>query len=272
MKKTALFVVALLLILLLPSIVLEPLIRQMLYPAPPIPVPSPPPEPIEEVALAIGSGDEVTAWGRWQADASRPAVVFFHGNGENLETMRMSGLLEEMAGLGAHLLAVEYPGYGVNDLTPSEQSLTAAGEAGLAWLGERFPASPKIVLGWSLGAAVATQVARRHDDAITGVVLLSPWADLPSLAAMHYPSWMVNAGLSDTYDSGAAASEIRSPVLMVHGTLDQLIPIEQGRRLYEAFGTRARFVEVPGAGHNDLLSQRAVWQELGRFLDGFDGD
>ena len=245
---------------------LEPLIRQMLYPAPPIPVPSPPPEPLEEVLLELGDGERATAWGRWQEDASRPAVVFFHGNGENLETLRMSGLFEELAELGAHLLAVEYPGYGGSTVSPSQSSLTAAGEAGLACLGARFPEAPRVVLGWSLGAAVAAQVAQRHDAEIAGLVLLSPWADLPSLAAVHYPSWMVKMGLSDTYDSVAAAAAIRSSVLMIHGTEDQIIPIEQGQKLSEAFGDGVRFVTVPEAGHNDLLSRPVVWEELARFL------
>ncbi len=264
---------------------LDPLVRQMVYPAPPIPVPSPPPAPLAEVTLELPAGERVVAWARQGPAPSSPAVVFFHGNGENLETVRFGGLFDELAALGAHVLAVDYPGYGRSTGEPREASLTAAGEAGLGWLAERHPQSPKVVLGWSLGAAVAIRTAardaseafgtsrRRRAD---GLVLMSAWSDLPSLAAVHFPSWLVGLGLKDKYDSVAAAAEVRAPVLMIHGTVDEIIPLEQGRRVEDALRARAsqpgeadtcRFVEVPGAGHNDLLSYPVVWQELGAFLE-----
>ncbi len=246
-------------------LMLDPLVRQMLYPAPPIPVPSPPPSPLVEVALELASGERVVAWAH-DGDAGGPAVVFFHGNGENLETMRFAGLYDQLAALGTSFLAVDYPGYGRSSGTPSEASLTASGEAAFEWLAERHGGAPKVVLGWSLGAAVAIQTAARKAAEVDGVVLLSAWADLRSLAAVHYPSWLVGLGLSDAYDSVAAARSVRAPVLMIHGAADRIIPIGQGRRLHAALGSSSRFVEVPRAGHNDLLAQPVVWQELAAFL------
>jgi hypothetical protein len=235
----------------------------MLYPAPSIPVPSPPPAPLTEVTLALPSGERTVAWSLAQEDPASPAVVFFHGNGENLETMRLSGLYDQLAALGAHVLAVEYPGYLPGSGRPSEASLTAAGRAGLEWLTRRHPSSPRLVVGWSLGAAVAIQTAA--GAGVDGLVLLSAWADLPSLAKIHYPGWLVGLGLPDSYDSVAAAGRIEGPVLMIHGAVDEIIPITEGRRLHRALGG-ARFVEVPGAGHNDLLARPVVWQELGGFV------
>ncbi len=102
---------------------------------------------------------------------------------------------------------------------------------------------------------------------------MSAWSDLASLAAVHYPSWLVGLGRKDRYDSVAAAGEVRAPVLMIHGAVDEIIPLEQGRRLHQAFpdSVACRFVEVPGAGHNDLLSRPVVWQELGAFLETLAG-
>ena len=247
------------------ALMLDPLIRQMLYPAPPIPVPSPPPAPLEEVALALPSGERAVGWARIREDPASPAAAFFHGNGENLETLRLSGLYDQLAALGMHLLAVEYPGYVPGSGQPSEASLTAAGRAGLDWLAKRHPSSPRLVLGWSLGAAVAIGTAAGADG-VDGLVLISAWADLPSLAKTHYPGWLVGLGLSDTYDSVAAAGKIEVPVLMIHGGADEIIPIGEGRRLHRALGDASRFVEVPGAGHNDLLARPVVWEELGTFV------
>ncbi len=246
------------------------LVRQMLYPAPAIPVPSPPPPPLEEVTLELaGTPDRAVAWAYEHpaAEAATPAVLFFHGNGENLETMRFAGLYEQLAGLGLHFLAVDFPGYGRSTGVPSEASLTAAGSAGFAWLQRRFPRQPKVVLGWSLGAAVAVQTAARHADETDGLVLLAAWDDLKSLAGVHFPSWLVGFAVKDRYDSLAAAAELRLPTLLIHGEDDEIIPIGSGRRLHAALGREARFVAVPTTGHNDLLARQSVWHELGKFLD-----
>ena len=256
-------------------LMLAPLVRQMLYPAPPISVPSPPPLPLEEVTLELPDGERTVAWSLRHAVATSPAMVFFHGNGENIETVRLSGLFDELAGLGTHVLAVEYPGYGRSTGEPSETSLVAAGEAGLAWLVERYPESKKIVLGWSLGAAVAIQTAANQADDVDGLVLMSAWTDLRSVAVIHYPSWLVEMGLDDQYDSVAAAAKVLAPVLTIHGAVDQIIPAGQGRQLHEALessalrhgsGALSKYVEVPGAGHNDLLARPEVWQELRAYL------
>ncbi len=252
-------------------LMLDPLIRQMLYPAPPIPVPSPPPATLEEVILELPAGERAVGWALAHPRAAGPAVAFFHGNGENLETVRMSGTFEQLAALGAHVLAVDYPGYGRSIGTPSEASLTAAGEAALAWIGERHPGSKKVIVGWSLGAAVAVQTAARNRERVDRLVLMSAWSDLASLAAIHYPSWLVGLGLKDTYDSVAAAAEVEAPVLMIHGTADEIIPLAQGRQLHQALESSplsggCRLVEVPGAGHNDLLARPEVWEELAAFL------
>ncbi|MCP3960191.1 MAG: alpha/beta hydrolase [bacterium] len=266
MRKLLSIALTFLIVIAVAALMLDPLIRQMLYPAPPIPVPSPPPPPLEEVTLELPAGERVTAWAAAYSDPASPAVVFFHGNGENLETMRLSGLFEQMAALGVHVLAVDYPGYGSSSGEPSEASLTAAGQAGFEWLGRRHPDSRKFVLGWSLGAAVATRIAADNAESVDGLVLLSAWSDLPSLAAIHYPSWLVGLGLKDKYDSVAAARGVRAPILMAHGAIDQIIPIGQGRQLADALGEKCRFVEVPGAGHNDLLARQVVWRELATFL------
>ena len=114
------------------------LVRQMIYPAPPIEVPSPPPEPLMEVDLTLADGTQVAAWHlpppgpaaieNPSGGANRPAMLFFHGNGENLGTMLLSGFFDELSALGVPVLAVDYPGYGRSGGRPSEAALAAAAE------------------------------------------------------------------------------------------------------------------------------------------------
>lgn len=242
--------------------------RQMLYPAPAYRVPSPPPATLEERTWRLADGTAVVGWaGGAGAAAGAPAVIFFHGNGENLETMRMSGLYDELDRLGIAWLAVDYPGYGRSGGSPSEAALIEAAGGGFVELGRRFPGRPRVVCGWSLGAAVAVQLAADRAGEIDGLMLLSPWTDLPSLAGEHFPGWLVSLLLRERYDSIGRAAELTLPVLVIHGAADRIIPAEHGRRLAAALPA-ARHLEIAGAGHNDLLARAEVWRAMADYLAG----
>lgn len=246
--------------------VIDALARQMTYPAPPVAVPSPPPPPLEEVVLATSSG-ALGAW--WLPPRGRGTLVLMlHGNGENLETMRLSGLFEEFSSLGAGVLAIDYPGYGRSAGEPSETSLLEAADVAWRWLSDpsrRSQGTPLVVMGWSLGAGVAAQVAARHPDSVDAAILLSPWDSLQGVAVRFFPSFLVRL-LRDRYDSVSAASLVRCPTLVLHGERDDVIPIELGRRLFDALPEPKRWARFADAGHNDLLSVRGAWREIAEFL------
>lgn len=254
-----------------PLIVLGSYFQQALYPAPRVPVPSPPPPPLEEVVLRLADGGTAVGWVDESAAApGRPIVLFFHGNGENLETMRMVGLFEDVRRLGAPVLAVDYPGYGRSPGRPSEEGLMATGEAALTWAAARWPDRPIVACGWSLGAAVAVPLAAREEGPggrVAGLAALSPWTSLGEVARVHVPFGIAGLLLRERYDSLEAAARVRVPALVVHGRYDTIIPFDHGRRLAAALPQETtRFVPVE-SGHNDLFAQDVVWRELGAFVD-----
>jgi uncharacterized protein len=249
---------------------LDDFVRQSIYPAPRVRVP-PAPAPLEEVAFDLSTGERVVAWAH--ADpalpAGRPAVAFFHGNGENLATMSMSGLFDDLARLRVAWIAIDYPGYGRSTGSPSEEGSMAGADAAVAWLRERHPGRPLVLCGWSLGAATAIGTAARHPEHVRGLIALSPWTSLPDVARIHFPGFMVKSILREKYDSRAAAKKVRVPALVIHGEVDNLIPAAHGKEVAAALA--ARWVPVPSAGHNDLLARDEVWTEMERFLDGLAG-
>lgn len=244
----------------------------MVYPAPFLRV-SPAPDGMEDLFLLISDDVQVHGWLHRNSagDDSTPVMLFFHGNGENLETMRLSGILSDFQNLGVHFLALDYPGYGRSGGSSSEAALIEAADAAFAWMGENFPKNPKIIFGWSLGAAVAFQTVAGHSQEVQGLIALSPWTSLPDVAAVHYPRWMVNSLLNEKYNSLSAAGQIHCPALIIHGEADQIIPAVQGEKVAAAMGTPTRWVKVPRTGHNDLLDRPAVWQEIRVFLDNISG-
>lgn len=272
---TALTVLAAALLLPLIALVMfETLIQRSLYPAPSVPVPESPPPPLREVVLEPRDGLRVPAWTYRPGDAApgRPVALFFHGNGENLATMHRAGLFDELRRLDVPFLAADYPGYGRATGEPSESTLVATAEAALERAGKEHPGRPVVAAGWSLGAAVAVQLAHRHEGEVDGLVLLSAWTDLAEVAAVHFPGPLVRPLLSDRYDSLAAAPGLALPALVMHGRADRVIPCAQGERLAGELAGPVRWVPVEGAGHNDLLARQGVWEELRRFLDGIARD
>ncbi|HEX9800887.1 MAG TPA: alpha/beta fold hydrolase [Thermoanaerobaculia bacterium] len=240
--------------------------RSALYPAPAVPVPSPPPAPLVEVDVVSGGG-VLSAWWLPPAETRSPVVLLLHGNGENLATLAWAGLFDRFAALGAGVLAVDYPGYGRSDGSPSESSIAAATLDAWRELVVRAGAErPRAVVGWSLGAAAAAQLAAAEPASVDALVLASPWTRLADVAAVHYPAWLVGPLLTDRYDTLAAAAAVRAPTLVVHGSDDAIIPAEQGRRVAAALAAPKRWVEVRGAGHNDLLGREATWRAIAEVL------
>jgi pimeloyl-ACP methyl ester carboxylesterase len=247
------------------SLVLQSFIRSMLYPAPPVRVPATPPSPLVDVPLVAG-GERLSAWWLPAERPGAPVLLMLHGNGENLETMRQSGLFADFAQLGVGVLAVDYPGYGRSAGLPGELRNVAAAEAGWEWLRAHQAERPHAVVGWSLGAAVATQLAARRGREVAGLILLSPWDDLAGVAKVHFPGLLVGL-LDERYDTVEAARRIACPCLVVHGDRDDIIPIDLGRRAHAALPEPKRWVAVAGAGHNDLLARGEAWEAIAGLLD-----
>jgi uncharacterized protein len=249
---------------------IESFARQMLYPAPQVAVPSPPPAPLEEVWLDLSTGGRAAAWAYTPPvlPPHAPVLLFFHGNGENLETLRWSGLFDELGRLGVAVLAPDFPGYGRSPGLPSEEGLIATGDAAVAWAREKHPERPIVVCGWSLGAALAIATVNRHPEKIRGLIALSAWTTLAEVAVKLFPEFAVKMMLREHYDSRSVASNVKVPALVVHGELDDLIPLAQGKEIASVLGGPTRWVEVRGAAHNDLLARREVWEEMERFLSG----
>ena len=236
--------------------------RSLLYPVPDLPV-GEPPTGFAAVELPLPQGGSSLLWFH-EVPAPPAVLLYFHGNGENLETLKWSGQLSRLAALGS-VVVVEYPGYGPTVGPPSEERLKAAATSALTWVRDRFPNRSVVVMGWSLGAAVAIHLAATRPDDIAGLVAMSAWTSLPAVARMHFPGWLVALGLGESYDSLSLAPAIDCPALVVHGDADSIIPIAQGERLAAALST-AHWVAVASAGHNDLLATESVWQEIDAFL------
>ncbi|MGE5047839.1 MAG: alpha/beta hydrolase [Deltaproteobacteria bacterium] len=222
--------------------------RAMVFPAPPGERPAP-------AAGTVVRGDGFRALDAPVTDA-RGTVVLFHGNGEDLADA--GAMIALWQGLRFSVFAVEYPGYGVaRDLgSPSRKGIVASADRALSWLRARGARDEVMVLqGQSLGTAVAAEMARKGFG--SRLVLISPFTSVMELGRRVVPWLPAGLLVRDRFDTAAIAPEVRQPVLIVHGTADEVVPVEMGTRLAGEF-PRAQLRLISGAHHNDLLASHAA--------------
>lgn len=195
---------------------------------------------------------------------TRGSIIVFHGNaGAAVDRLRF---LEPLTHAGFRVLLAEYPGYGWRGGSPSEETLVSDGVETLARLRDEF-GDPVYVWGESLGAGVAAAVVGQAGPIVAGVVLLTPWDDLRSVAAHHYWYLPVRWLLRDRYDSATHLARYTGPVAVLVAERDQTIPPRHGRRLYEALlrqGPPVRLWSFSDAGHSDWPDDPVApwWKEV----------
>lgn len=222
------------------------------------------PPGVETVSYVTADGSTAEAWYLPVAGEAHGSIVVFNGNAGNRSHRLPFG--EAMRRRGFSVLLVDYRGYGGNPGAPSESGLAADARAALAHLRSRTDPDRIVYFGESLGAAVAVRLATEAPPA--ALVLRSPFASLPDIAAVHYPPLPGSLLLRDRYPNVELIAGVDVPVLVIAGTADRIVPIEQSRAVFEAALRPARFVEIPGANHNDfeLLAGERVVDEIARFL------
>lgn len=229
----------------------------------------------EAFGIETSDGETVQAW--WMhRDEARADILYFHGNAGNLSLW-----LPVFANLyqnGFNVAALDYRGYGDSTGSPTEKGIRRDSAAFIEhyWRSLRDPESqvPVLYFGRSLGGFTAAFGASlRQPD---GVVLEATFGDKTSLLR-HYPVLRL-LGIFSRYrlDTQHQLEVTSCPVLVIHGTVDRIVPFEVGRRLFDGLSNPKRFYAIEGAGHNDLASVggNEYWRQLELFLtemvDGLD--
>ncbi|HEX7175750.1 MAG TPA: alpha/beta hydrolase [Pyrinomonadaceae bacterium] len=214
------------------------------------------PRGAEDVWIKTRSGVRLHGWlVRTQRDAPAATVVYFHGNGGNLSYV--GWLAEELAGRGFDVLVFDYKGYGRSEgATTDERSLYEDADAVYDYLTvERERAPERLILyGQSLGtAAVVDLASRRPCGALILESGLSSASDVAALLMPWAPRFLHRMG-RNRLDTARKLARVERPVLVAHGEADDIIPVEQGRALYEAAKEPKRLLIIPRAGHNNLVA------------------
>jgi fermentation-respiration switch protein FrsA (DUF1100 family) len=157
-------------------------------------------------------------------------ILIFHGNAGNLFNRVYK--LNELNKLDVNILLISWRGFSGNKGKPTEKNLYHDAEEAVKWLNNRGAISKNIILyGESLGTGVATELGT--SNAFGGIILESPFTSIANAAKIYYPYLPVNIILKDRYNSISKIKNITTPILIMHGRKDNIVPQKMGLELYE---------------------------------------
>ena len=238
-------------------------------------IPRLPPAPCVNATFEGAGGIAIRGWRCVPSAPPAGTVVFLHGVADN----RMSGAGVVTRFLSRGFEAVTYDSrahgesggdfctYGYHEKDDLRRVITALG------------ARRVVVIGHSLGGAVALQAAA-EDDRIASVIAVESFSDLQTVAgerAFYLPAWLVVRAFRYAEQKGAfkassvspeqAASRIKVPVFVIHGTADNSTSPEHAKRIHAALAGPKRLLLVDGARHTQSLARPEVWNAIDQWID-----
>jgi len=199
-------------------------------------------------------------------------LLYFYGNVMCLEHVRFQ--FTRFRQLGFNVLIPEYVGYGMSSGVPSEFGCYESADAAYHYLTQvlHVPPSRIIVGGWSLGAAVAIDLAARKT--VAGLVALCAFTNIVEQFTTILPrTWATTLLplLTERFDNLSKMQQIRCPIFISHGMQDEFVPFAMGEQLHRAVSDQqsVTFLPIEGCGHKDIFDFSILWTGLRDFIKQF---
>jgi len=215
---------------------------------------SKPPGRAYDLAVPVADGVSITCRA-YPGQEQKPWLLYFHGNGEVVSDY--DGIAPLYNERGLNLLVADYRGYGASSGKPTFKDMVSDAVIIFDNVTEQINKSGGrsswYVMGRSLGSISALELAVRYPEKISGLIIESGFISVAGLIRhLGLPSPGDLTSLEKEYRRLTAG--IEKPVLVIHGEQDRLVPIEQGKDLFETLGSEIKeLVIIPRADHNDIM-------------------
>lgn len=197
---------------------------------------------------------------------SRATLLFCHGNGGNI-SHRLE-FIKMFHDLGLNVFIFDYRGYGQSQGKPNEKGTYLDAQAAYDYLLSRNEVNQNkiIIYGESLGSAIAIDLVRQNIKA-KALITFGGFTSIEDMARKLYPYLPLWFTVSTKYDSVSKIKDITIPKLIIHSSDDEIVPFEQGRRLFEEAAEPKEFYSIEG-GHNEamLINQQRCLKRIDEFL------
>jgi fermentation-respiration switch protein FrsA (DUF1100 family) len=221
---------------------------------------------MQVVSVQVENGLTLQGWYKPPSAPDKPVIVHYHGNAGNIGSRAL--YLRPYMDHGYGLLLAEYRGFGGNGGKLSEEGFYRDAEAWLQWVlkDENIPPQRVFLYGESLGTGIATQTALAHPD-LGGMILESAFTSFVDMAQRLYPFLPATLLVVDRYETLSKISNVKIPLLMIHGTRDSVVPFAMGQKVFAAADSENKtFHAIPNADHNNIYNFDAV-EQVTRFVD-----
>ena len=157
-------------------------------------------------------------------------IVYFHGNAGTLENRIHK--LNHFKDMEVNFLIIAWRGFNGNKGKPTEEGLYIDGLSAVNWIVDQGVKEEDIILyGESLGTGIATEIAQNKNFA--GVILETPFTSMINAAKEFYPYIPVNLLIKDRFENFKKIKNINSPILVMHGEQDTIVPFKMGKKMYQ---------------------------------------
>ena len=185
---------------------------------------------IEKVKIPTSDNIELLGWYHEKNLTDHKTLVYFHGNAGSLENRIHK--LNHFKDMNINFLIIAWRGFSGNNGKPTEQGLYIDGKSAIDWLIKKGADEKNLILyGESLGTGVAIHLAQYNNYA--GVILETPFTSMIDTAKKFYPYIPVSLLLKDKFENYKKIKNINSPILVMHGEVDQIVPFFMGKKIYE---------------------------------------
>jgi len=185
---------------------------------------------IKKVKIQTSDNIELLGWYHEKSLKDYKTLVYFHGNAGSLENRIHK--LNHFQDMNINFLIIAWRGFSGNNGKPTEQGLYEDGKSAINWLAKKGVDEKNLILyGESLGTGVATHLAQNKNYA--GIILETPFTSMVDAAKTFYPYIPVDLLLKDRFENYKKIKNINSPILVMHGEIDQIVPFSMGKKIYE---------------------------------------
>ena len=186
--------------------------------------------PITKVIITTQDNVELLAWYHNKDADDYKTILFLHGNAGSLENRIHK--INHFKDMNVNFLIIAWRGFSGNKGKPTEEGLYDDARSAIAWLKKKGVKENNIIIyGESLGTGVTTEVAQKKNFA--GIILESPFTSMVEAGKDKYPFLPVRLLLKDKYESDKKIKNINSPILIMHGKVDNIVPFYMGKKIYE---------------------------------------
>ena len=185
---------------------------------------------IKKVKIQTSDNIELIGWYHEKNLRDYKTLVYFHGNAGTLENRIHK--LNHFRDMDINFLIIAWRGFSGNEGKPSEKGLYEDGKSAIDWLIKKGISEKNLILyGESLGTGVATHLAQKRNFA--GIILETPFTSMVDAAKTFYPYIPVSLLLKDKFENYKKIKNIDSPILVMHGEIDQIVPFLMGKKIFE---------------------------------------